>query len=276
MTILLAALLLAAPPGSASAADLAPRMSITSSSVVSPYSLIRGTLPASAPHAEIDWFPEHLEYEVKWGVLSLGFSELEVQDIVDFNGEPAFHIVSRARTTKFGDAFYKVRDLNESWVRAADLVSLGYSKQLREGGFFRDEWVVYDYDRLRFLSKRVNKDQSFEYQDGAIPGEVQDILSSIYHIRPRKLQVGDEIVIDVNTKENWPLVIKVIRKQVVTVPAGKFRTVVVEPFMREEGIFVQKGKRLRVWLTNDKRHIPVLMKVEIVFGHISAYLVKKS
>lgn len=263
-------LLLALAPAAAAEEPIV----ISSLTVSSPYDLIRGTAPYNPDYTPVPWYPEELEYEVKWGILMMGYADLQVTELVDFNGQPAYHVVSHARTTAFADKFYKVRDLNESWIHVGDLRSLGYQKKLREGKFFRDEWVVYDYDRKTFVSKRINRDASFSYKTGSIPGEVQDILSAMYFIRPRELKVGDEITLDVNTKSNWPLVIKVLRRKTVKVPAGRFRTVEVEPFLRKEGIFIQKGKRLRVYLTNDKRHIPVLMKVEIIFGHISAYLTK--
>ena len=65
-----------------------------------------------------------------------------------------------------------------------------------------------------------------------------------------------------------------LRREMIEVPAGRFKTGVVEPFLRQEGIFVQKGKRLQVWLTDDERHVPVFMRVEIIFGSISAYLLR--
>ena len=256
-----------------SAAQAAP-LPISSAAVRSPADLVRGTVAPQAEWSKVSFFPEKLTYDVKWGVVAMGTSDVGVQEVVDFNGQPAYHIVSTAKTTSFGDRFYKVRDLNESWMHVGDFRSLGYSKKLREGNFFRDEWVVFDYDNKGFLAKRVNKDDSFSYSTGAVPGAVQDILSSIYSIRPRRLAVGDEIVLDVNTRSNWPLTIKVLRKHRVKVPAGTFSCVVVEPILREEGIFIQKGRSLQVWLTDDERHIPVLMQVNILIGSISAYLAK--
>ncbi|TBR19175.1 DUF3108 domain-containing protein [bacterium] len=247
---------------------------ITSSTVKSPSDLVGARLKPEADWTKVNFFPEKLTYEVKWGVVTMGTSDVAVQEAVDFNGQPAYHIVSHARTTGFGDRFYKVRDLNEAWMHVGDLRSLGYSKQLREGSFFRDEWVVFDYPNKAFLAKRVNKDETFSYSTGTVPGAVQDILSSIYLVRPRRLAVGDEIVLDVNTRSNWPLTIKVLRKHKVKVPAGTFSCVVVEPMLRDEGIFIQKGRSLQVWLTDDDRHIPVLMQVDILIGSISAYLTK--
>ncbi|OIO09989.1 MAG: hypothetical protein AUJ52_05510 [Elusimicrobia bacterium CG1_02_63_36] len=245
---------------------------ISSATIPSPEALVGGETAAPASAPAVPWFPEHLEFEVKWGVFSMGEATMEVKEVVAFNGEQAYHIVSRARTAPFADKIYKVRDINESWLRASDLVSLGYSKKLREGNFFRDEWVIFDYAKQSWLSKRVNEDGSFSYSNGELLDPVQDILSSLYFIRPKKLEVGDEIVLDVNTKKTWPLVVKVHRKQRIRMNDRWVKTVLVEPMLRDEGIFIQKGKRLQVWLTDDERHIPVLMKVEIIFGHISCYL----
>ncbi|HVE13757.1 MAG TPA: DUF3108 domain-containing protein [Elusimicrobiota bacterium] len=270
MSALLAALL-------ASSALAASRPAVLSSATVSsPYDLAGATLPAAGYSAGMPFFPEVLEFEIKWGIFSVGTSDLRLERVLDFGGTPAFYLASQARSNGFCDRFYPVRDLNESWIRASDRASLGYSKKLREGSFFRDEWVLYDYPRKAFLSKRTDKDGSSAFSAGEIPGPVQDILSSIYYIRPSPLKVGDEVVLDVNTKSNWPLSIKVLKRATIEIPSGRYKCVVVEPFLRQEGLFVQKGKRLQVWLTDDARHMPVLMRVELLFGSVTAYLVKAS
>jgi hypothetical protein len=64
------------------------------------------------------------------------------------------------------------------------------------------------------------------------------------------------------------------KRETIKTKAGKFKCVVVEPFMREEGIFIQKGRKLQIWMTDDERKIPVQMRVEVFFGHVSARLAK--
>jgi hypothetical protein len=217
-------------------------------------------------------FPERLTYEVGWGIVDVGEATLDVAKIVDFDGKPAYAITSEAVSNGFCDKFYKVRDLNESWVDAKTLSSLGYSKKLREGKFFRDEWVLLKDGK--FVAKTVNRDGDYSWKSGTAPVVVQDILSSIYFVRGQNLEPGKDISLDVNTKDNWPLMVRVHKKEKVKTPAGKFQTIVVEPAMRKEGIFVQKGKRLRIWLTDDERRIPVMIKVEVFFGNITIALKK--
>lgn len=251
-----------------------PSLPLTGAVFPSPQELVRG--PAAFPPGTVPpaWFPEALEFEIKWGLFMVGWASLKMQEVVDFAGTPAYRIVSEAWSNKFCDGFYKVRDLNESWIRTTDHASLGYSKKLREGHFFRDEWVRFDYRDNTFTSHKIDRDGTVTPSSGTIPGAVQDILSSVYYIRPKTLKVGEEVVLDVNDKTNWPLVVRVVRRQTITVPAGTFKTVLVEPALRREGIFIQKGKKLEIWLTDDERHMPVFLRVEVFFGHISAYLKK--
>jgi len=209
---------------------------------------------------------------MSWGLLSVGEATLSVDKIVMFNGRPAYHLVSEARSNSFCDTFYVVRDLNESWLDARTLTSLGYSKNIREGHFFRDEWVLYDRDAGTFVNRRTGKDGSFNVRVGTIPAQVQDILSSIFYTRAQPLQDGAEVKVNVNTPDNWPLIIKVMKRETVKVPLGKFAAVQVEPAMAREGIFVQKGKRLRLWFTDDPKKRLLMMKAEVFFGNVTATL----
>ena len=86
------------------------------------------------------------------------------------------------------------------------------------------------------------------------------------------VRVGFEVRVDVNTPDNWPLIIKVMKRETLKVPAGKFPSVQVEPAMAREGIFVQKGKRLRLWFTDDPQKRMLMMKAEVFFGHVTATL----
>ena len=60
------------------------------------------------------------------------------------------------------------------------------------------------------------------------------------------------------------------REQVET-PAGTFKCVAIEPILKAGGIFKNKG-RLVIWLTDDERRMPVLMKSKVAIGSISVVL----
>ncbi|MBI5246153.1 MAG: DUF3108 domain-containing protein [Elusimicrobia bacterium] len=274
-----------APPVTlASAAEIKPFIEIPeprkrlwgrvaiSTSIVSPAQLLGPSVPYSPDYKPLPAFPEKLVFDMSWGLLSVGEATLGVDKIVMFNGRPAYHIVSEARSNSFCDTFYVVRDINESWLDARTLTSLGYSKKVREGHFFRDDWVLYDRDAGTFVNRRTSKDGRFNVRVGTIPAQVQDILSSIYYTRAQSLPDGGEVRVDVNTPDNWPLIIKVMKRERVKVGAGRFDAVQVEPGMAREGIFVQKGKRLRLWFSDDAKKTMLMMKAEVFFGNVTASL----
>ena len=86
------------------------------------------------------------------------------------------------------------------------------------------------------------------------------------------LEVGQSIALANHTDgKNYPLIVKVHGRERVKVDAGEFDCLVVEPILRGPGVFTQKG-RLMVWLTDDRRRMPVLMKSKVVIGHVAAVL----
>jgi len=106
----------------------------------------------------------------------------------------------------------------------------------------------------------------------AIAPRTQDVLSALYYVRTLPLDVGQAIALANHTDgKNYPLVVKVLGRERVTVDAGTFDCLVVEPILRGPAIFSQKG-RLTVWVTDDKYKMPVLMKSKVVIGHVSAVL----
>jgi len=128
--------------------------------------------------------------------VSVGKATIGVDKIVTFNGRPAYHLVSEARSNAFCDAFHKVRDLNESWLDARTLTSLGYSKKLREGHSTATKWVLYDRDAGVFVDRRTNKDGSFSVRTGTIPAHVQDSSSSVYFVRAGRRRLPAVAVVE--------------------------------------------------------------------------------
>jgi hypothetical protein len=219
---------------------------------------------------------EDLLFRIRWGAVVGGYSTLTVPEVQMKDGQLAYHIVSEARSTAFVDTFYKVRDKNEAWLDMNTPRSLGYAKQLREGKYRVEESVQFDQanNRYHLTEHRLDR-QTRESKEGTIPPNVFDILSSFYYVRGMALEVGKTISIDVHSGDKtWPLLVTVLKKERIKVKAGKFDTYLLEPQLREAGLFMHKGKKLQVWVTADERHMPVQMRADIVIGSITAELVK--
>jgi hypothetical protein len=206
---------------------------------------------------------EKLVFSVQYGIVNAGEASLEIRNVASIGGADCYRVVSNARTNDVFSVFFKVRDRYESYVDTTELYSLRYEKHIREGKFKRDEVVEFD-----------QKQHTATYPDKVVPiaPRAQDVLSAMYYIRTLPLEVGQSISVANHTDgKNYPLIIKVLAKETVTVDAGTFDCFVVEPILRGPAIFTQKG-RLTVWLTDDRYKMPVLMKSKIVIGSVAAVL----
>jgi len=65
----------------------------------------------------------------------------------------------------------------------------------------------------------------------------------------------------------------VLGRERVKVPAGEFDCVAIEPMLNAGGIFKNKG-RLVIWITDDARRMPVLMRSKVTIGSVSVLLVE--
>jgi hypothetical protein len=65
--------------------------------------------------------------------------------------------------------------------------------------------------------------------------------------------------------------VRVLGRETIKTPAGKFNCVVIEPLLKAGGIFKNNG-RLVIWLTDDERRMPVLMKSKVAIGSVKVVL----
>ncbi len=213
---------------------------------------------------------EQLSFSIDYGFYRAGTAIMAVVGTEEVNGGLCYQIRTTASSNKFISTFYKVRDTVRSFIDVEGVFSRRIEKVLREGRYKSDRFVDFYHDRLIALNTRE------KYALTEIPLYTQDILSSLYLIRTYDLEVGkDETIIAYADGKVYPLRVIVHKIENVKVPAGEFKCFKVEPVLKSEGIFRQKG-RLIIWLTNDERKMPVKMKSKVIIGSIGSNLEKYS
>jgi uncharacterized protein DUF3108 len=226
-----------------------------------PDSVMKVRLPSRVTFAP----GEHLGFSVQYGLLTAGTATMTIDpQIRDRNGRPTYHLVTTARSNKVFSTFFEVNDRVESYMDTLHLHSVRFEKHLREGKYNRDVWVVFDQERhtARIDGKR----------DCEVLEHVQDVLSSLYYVRTLDLQVGKAVYVpNHDSGKNYPMQVQVHGRERVTVDAGTFDCLVLEPILLGEALFKQKG-RMQVWVTDDALKMPVLMKSKVLVGDIAAVL----
>jgi hypothetical protein len=266
LALILFALLGAAPDG---AAPDGPISTQAPDSLSSPDSL--SALPSaaqgspSAGDAPVPWkIGEYFQFSIDWNGLNGGGSLMQVQNIQRLDGHRVYRIVSKAESNSFVSKFYKVRDRAESYVDAESLFSRRFVKHLREGSYKQDTEIRFDQDARKAV-----------YADGKtfdVAARVHDVLSAFYYVRTLPLPDGATVVIPTHdNKKSYEMEVRVLRREKMEVPAGTFQCVVVEPLLKSEGVFRSQGS-IYVWLSDDERRIPVLVKSKVPIGSISVSL----
>jgi len=215
---------------------------------------------------------EKLVYVLKWAGVPAGDSVMEIVE-GDWSGDThLYRVISTAKSRSLVDLFYKVRNRYETHIHPLDGLTRKYLFDMKEGGKREERLLIFDQNELS-VTRILRKKNDVQIRDYEIPLYTQDNLSALYALRNESLHVGDSLVYRVfESRKNWELVIDVIATEEVEVKAGRFRTVVVHPKLKFEGIFRRKGE-LHVYMTDDHWHIPVLMKSEVSIGSINAELV---
>jgi hypothetical protein len=218
---------------------------------------------------------EKLTFAIKYGFIRAGIAVMSINSIQKINGIDCYYITSEAYSNKTFSWVYKVEDKVESYVHKTGFFSVKFRKRLREGSYKFDGSVDYDTEKLKASIERIRLDKNKEPERYIIdvPPFTQDILSAFYFVRTQKLEVGKEIYMDNhdNGKKIYKLKVVVHKKERIEVPAGIFDCVVVEPLLQDVGLFKSEGK-VMIWMTDDERKIPVLMKTKVLVGHIDAEL----
>lgn len=207
---------------------------------------------------------EKLTFIIRYGPIDAGTAIMSIPEVVEVNGFECYHIVTNTRSNKFFSTFFKVEDRVESFMDQDGLFSWRFEKHLREGKYRADQYV--EFDHIKRIAVTDGKDTL------RIPPCVQDILTAFYYVRILPMEVGTSLFIDSQAdRKLYPLEVKIYRKERITIRAGTFDCIVVEPMLRSDAIFKQRG-RLTIWLTDDQRRIPVQMKSKVLIGHITAEL----
>ncbi len=206
---------------------------------------------------------ETLKFAIGWEKIVAGHADVTIPEVVDYRGRTCFRVRSTARSTRFFSTFFKVEDWAESLIDAREIFPLHFEKYLREGKYTSDQIVDF-YPELGVAMTR--KDTV------ATPPYVQDALSLMYYVRTLPLKVGDTVrVSNFSKDQTYELEVRVTKRERIQVKAGTFNTIVVEPLLQAAGLFKHKG-RLKVWLTDDRLKMPVLMKSKVIVGSIIAEL----
>lgn len=170
---------------------------------------------------------------------------------------------------------YRMDDRQASWIAPDPIRALRYEERLREGDYRRHRRYRLDqeagrytrYDREDGDWRRVEEETDVPMPDGAL-----DEVSFLYFVRSLPLEPGATYRYErFFESDGNPVVLEVLERERVRVPAGRFETVVVRPILQTDGLFGEGG-RAKVWVTDDERRIIVKIESTMKVGRVNMHL----
>jgi hypothetical protein len=213
------------------------------------------TTPAPALKSVPFGAGERMEYVAKIGFQHVGRGSMEILGIEDVRGQPAVHTHFQLKGRAL---FFSANYVLESWIDQATFTSLRFTSD--NDGDASEKDKVYEIFGER---------QMYSVNGGPELPSVADPLDEgalLYFVRTMDLEVGKTYELNRYFRpDRNPVIVKVLRRETISVPAGKFNTIVVQPIIKSKGIF-SEGGQAQVWLSDDKDRVMVQMRVRLKGG----------
>lgn len=217
---------------------------------------------------------ERMSYEVSYGWAgTVGDGSLEVIGLDTIRNAPSYHLDLKL---KGGMLFAKVDDHFQSWLDVEHLQSHRFDQNQHEISYKRHRIIDFHPDSGSW-HQVSQRERDGETQVDTTTGPLAtnrplDDISFLYFARTLPLEVGVEYELDRYFKdEGNPVILRVLRKEKVKVPAGEFETIVVQPLIKTDGLFSEDG-RAEVYFTDDEHRVLVQLKTKLSIGTLNLRL----
>ena len=230
-------------------------------------------MPSRARAQERAFGPgEAVAYSCSYLGVRVGTIQVVVGSPTPVMGRSVWPIMGVGRTESFF-LVYPVHDRYVAWWDPKERIPVGTDMQANENHRTRRERVRFHRGKNQATTTREKegKKESVDYE--VHPGAL-DVLSALYAIRTRPLNVGDHEELPVFTgKKSFTMKVDVDRKEPVETKVGRFEAKVLKVQVGFSGKLASK-REMMVHVTDDPRHLFLRLDAEFLLGSLVAELVE--
>ncbi|MCX7591438.1 MAG: DUF3108 domain-containing protein [Kiritimatiellae bacterium] len=221
------------------------------------------------------WFPvgEQLHYSAYWGVIPAGDLVIASRWI-NANGRKLIRLTASVKSRPFVSRIYRVDDYVESLVDPATFLPILYYERIQEGKKSTEFSVSFNHASGTAVCSNLKKGTT---RIVGIDGDTRDLLSFIYFMGAKTMQVGDEQRLGafVSGKIYEIRLICVAEEEIKTRLLGVRKCLKMEP-KAEFGEVFSHGGRLYLWVTTGDRKICPKVVVDLPVANLRGTLVSLS
>lgn len=209
---------------------------------------------------------ERFTYALSWLGLRAGTATLEVSETPSVQDRPALRLLTTATSSPVVTKFYPVNNRVESFVDAETLLPYRMLFRRREGKRNNDFDVIFNYATGTIAATKDGVTDQV-----TLPPQTFDAISCLYYVRTLPaLTPGTSLFFNVHhDKKNYKVEVRIEGVETVNGPWGTVEALRLLAVMPFQGIFLNQGN-IQIWVTNDGRRVPVMMKAKVVIGSVAA------
>jgi hypothetical protein len=203
---------------------------------------------------------ERASYRVSYNVVGrVGTGTMNITGVDTVRGRPAYHMVY---TLQGRFLFARVDNHFESWLDVDRMFTHRFEQRTHELNFRRRRTRDFFPAQMTWTGQTNDR-----VENGTLTtAEPLDDTAFLYFMRTLRLEVGREYTFNRYwNSEGNPVRIRVLRRETVTVPAGTFDTIVLQPIIKTSGLFAEGGEA-EVYYAEDGARQLVMLRAKVSFG----------
>ena len=211
---------------------------------------------------------EKLTYRIHYGFIDAAIATIEITDEnKQFANRNTLHVVGIGKSKGSFDFFFKIRDRYETYIDEEALIPWFFGRRIDEGGYKTSQDYIFYHGQKKVSANGKMID---------IWQNTQDMLSGFYLARTMDLGNAKEgqlfSVPTIVDGEMYNLQIKFKGRETIKSEWGRIKCLKFVPVLQKGRVFKHEEDMI-VWLTDDKNHIPIRAKADILFGSLKMDLI---
>ena len=216
---------------------------------------------------------ETLYYNIEWRLITAGRAKIQWLSVPNDGRQVNLHVESAGLVSKL----YKVED-NYSANLNQGLCAQGAQMTTHEGSRERETKITFDYPNHKadYLERDRLKNAVLLARETEIPPCVHDVVGGLFFLRTLNLEPGQSAQIPISDgKKSVSAKVEAQQREEIKTPAGTFKTIRYEAYLFNNVLY-RRPAHLNIWLTDDRRKLPVEIRVrmQVTIGTITLQLEK--
>lgn len=210
---------------------------------------------------------EYLKYVLRYGWIEGGEASITINETV-YNGNYVYYAKCVARSTGISDNLFKVRDVYECYMKKETGLPIKAIRNIRESSYKYYDEMFFNREAGTVVSQRSGVHK--------VPPKIMDLVGAFYYARSTQFyNLKKEDIVTINTffeDTIYPLEIRYKGLEKIKTRFGTFECLKFNPVVEPGRIFDTEDD-LKIWVSNDKNFIPLLVQFDLMIGSLKCELV---